>query len=106
MARDELGLEDCAKLMIEEVEEALVRAVEAKTEDDEVVVPVKAEDEDDKAVAPEEAELRSMILNVLLVNAGDVLPGSYITKKAVSDESLLLPTDRGELLSTVPTTQG
>lgn len=60
----------------------VVVSVMAKDEDDQVVVPVKTEDEDDEEVAPAEAEFGSMILNLLLVNAGDVLPGLNITKKA------------------------
>ena len=93
--------------MIKVVGDELVMAVEAKTEDDEVVVPVKAADEDDEAVAPGEAEIGSMILNLLLENAGDVLPGSNITKKALSDRSVSLPTDREEsLFWTFPTDQG
>lgn len=104
---EKFGFEDCVKSMIKEVGEELVMTVEANTEDEEVVVPAKAEDEDDEAVAPAEAEFGSMILNVLLENAGDVLPGSYITKKALSDRSVSLPTDREEsLFWTFPTVQG
>ena len=93
--------------VIKEVGEELMMTVEAKTEYDELVVPVKAEDEDDEAVAPAEAEIGSMILNRLLENAGVVLPGSKITKKALSDRSVSIPTDREEsLFWTSPTDQG
>lgn len=109
-AVDEAGLDDCVEVNIEEVGEELVMTVEAKTENDEVVVLVRAKDEDDEvvvlvegkdedendeAVAPVEAETESMILNLLLENEGDVLPGINITKKKTLFEMSVLTSTAG-----------
>ena len=99
-AVDEAGLNDCVVVKIEEVGEELKMAVEAETEDDEVVVlelkmaaeaetedevvvlvRAKDGDENDEAIAPVEAEIESTILNLPLENEAAVFPGIKIAKK-------------------------